>query len=134
AITKLLEGGMHVLDTTTHLDEAAQDSEAYTRNGWSTRYITLAQVAAELPRRRRGRKTHISTVYRWTAFGCRGVKLRYVQIGATRCTTREWLAEFIERLTAASTEAPPPIPSLRTPASRRRSFDRIERELDRAGI
>ena len=34
--------------------------------------LTLAQAAEELPRRRRGRKTNISTLYRWSQAGCRG--------------------------------------------------------------
>src|SRR5689334_22581951 len=113
---------MHVFDTTSHLDQAAPDSETYTRNGGSTRYITLAQAAGELPRRRRGRKIHISTLYRWTVSGCRGVKLRYSQLGATRCTTREWLSEFFDQLTAASERDPAPSSLPRIPASRRRAI------------
>jgi hypothetical protein len=62
--------------------------------------LTLAQAAAELPRRRRGRKTHVSTLYRWTASGCRGVILESIQIGATRATSREALQRFFDRLSA----------------------------------
>src|SRR5947209_2490630 len=51
--------------------------------------LTLSQAADELPRRRRGRKTHVSTLYRWATAGCRGERLETVQIGATRCTSRE---------------------------------------------
>src|SRR5262245_16109387 len=51
----------------------------------------------EVPILRRGRRTHISTLYRWTKTGCRGVKLDYVQCGATRCTSREALSRFFER-------------------------------------
>ena len=58
----------------------------------------LAQAAHELPRRRGGRKTHISTLYRWATAGCRGVILETIQIGATRCTSREALQRFFERL------------------------------------
>jgi hypothetical protein len=82
-----------------NFDDAASQASA------QVTYITLSQAAASLPRRRRGRKTHVSTLYRWTASGCRGVKLRSVQIGATRCTTREWLAEFFATLTVASERA-----------------------------
>ena len=59
---------------------------------------SLAQAAHELPRRRGGRKTHISTLYRWATSGCRGVILETIQIGATRCTSREALQRFFERL------------------------------------
>ena len=34
--------------------------------------LTLAQAADELPRRRRGRKTHVSTLFRWSTAGCKG--------------------------------------------------------------
>ena len=74
--------------------------------------IPLAAVAAELPRRRRGRKTHISTLYRWSGPGCRGVILETIQIGATRCTSREALQRFFERLSvpgsAGSVSIAPP--------------------------
>ncbi len=60
--------------------------------------LSLAQAADNLPRRRRGRKTHISTLYRWATVGCRGVILETIQIGATRCTSREALQRFFERL------------------------------------
>jgi hypothetical protein len=43
--------------------------------------LTLAEAAKRLPRRRRGRKTHVSTVYRWTMRGCRRVILEYIQSG-----------------------------------------------------
>jgi hypothetical protein len=103
-------------------------------------HIPLAQAAAELPRRRRGKKTHVASLYRWTTTGCRGVKLRYVQVGATRCTTREWLADFFERLTAASTgaatpqaESTPPLSS-RMLSARARAVAQAERELEKLGI
>jgi hypothetical protein len=60
--------------------------------------ITLADAAGELPRRRRGRKTHVSTLFRWTTIGCRGVILESLQCGGTRCTSREALQRFFERL------------------------------------
>jgi hypothetical protein len=60
--------------------------------------IPLTQAASELPRRRRGRKTHVSTLYRWATVGCRGVILETIQVGATRCTSREALQRFFERL------------------------------------
>lgn len=95
-------------------------------------YLPLAQAAALIPPRRAGRKANVSTLYRWTASGCRGVRLRYIQIGGTRCTTREWLGEFFAELTRRSSgEAPAPVePS----ASRRRILQAAERELDRLGV
>jgi hypothetical protein len=60
--------------------------------------ISLAQAANELPRRRRGRKTHVSTLFRWTTAGCRGIVLETLQVGGTRCTSKEALQRFFERL------------------------------------
>jgi Protein of unknown function (DUF1580) len=60
--------------------------------------LTLKQAADEVPRRRRGRKTHISTLFRWSTVGCRGVVLETIQVGGTRCTSREALQRFFERL------------------------------------
>ena len=97
--------------------------------------IPLAQAADELPRRRRGRKTHISTLYRWATAGCRGVRLETVQVGATRCTSREALQRFFERLSA------PPDPStavfgvvgLRSAVCRKRDSERAAAELESRG-
>jgi hypothetical protein len=60
--------------------------------------ITLTRAADDLPRRRRGRKTHVSTLFRWSTVGCKGVVLETIQIGGTRCTSREALQRFFERL------------------------------------
>jgi hypothetical protein len=60
--------------------------------------IPLRQAAGELPKRRRGRKTHVSCLYRWASVGCRGTRLETIQVGATRCTSREALQRFFERL------------------------------------
>jgi hypothetical protein len=87
-------------------------------------YITLRQAAAELPRRRAGRKTHVKTLFRWAGPGCRGIVLRTVLVGAVRCTTRAWLAEFFAALTAARRGATPapPAAGVRTLAARRRAI------------
>jgi hypothetical protein len=60
--------------------------------------ISFADAAQSLPRRRRGRKAHISTLYRWTTIGVRGHVLESLQIGGTRCTSREALQRFFEAL------------------------------------
>jgi Protein of unknown function (DUF1580) len=69
--------------------------------------VSMGQAADELPRRRRGRKTNVSTLYRWTKSDCRGVLLEYIQIGATRCTSREAIQRFFEQLSKGRTEATP---------------------------
>ncbi len=60
--------------------------------------ITLAKAASELPPRRLGRRAHVSTLYRWVGHGLRGVRLEAVQVGGTRCTSREALQRFFDRL------------------------------------
>lgn len=68
----------------------------------SENLITLSEAAALLPRRRRGRPTHPSTLFRWAGQGLRGVRLEIVQVGGTRCTSREALARFFSRLSGAN--------------------------------
>ena len=92
--------------------------------------ISLADAAKSLPRRRGGKKVHLSCAYRWTNTGCRGVILESIQIGGTRCTSKEALARFFQRLTRASGSAPE---SPRSPARRRRAAEKAERELERQG-
>ena len=94
--------------------------------------LTLAEAANELPRRRRGRKTHISTLYRWTVSGCRGVILESIQIGATRAVSRESLQRFFERLTELRETGEAPS-VLRTPTQRQRQSEAAAKELDRLG-
>jgi hypothetical protein len=95
--------------------------------------IPLRELAAQLPRRRGGKKTHVATVYRWTDRGIRGVRLRYVQCGSVRCSTVAWAHEFFAALTARDRQGSPmPVAHLaiRTPAARREAIERADRELD----
>jgi hypothetical protein len=93
--------------------------------------VSLADAAQDCPRRRRGKKPHVSCMYRWTKTGCRGVILESIQVGGTRCTSKEALARFFRRLTHGNDPAPG---NHRSPARRRRAADRAERELEREGI
>ena len=93
--------------------------------------LTLAQAAAELPRRRRGRKTHVSTLYRWTVSGCRGIILESIQIGATRATSREALQRFFERL--SDPDRTGENPSTRTAKQRQRQSEAAGRQLEELG-
>ncbi len=103
--------------------------------------LTFSQAADELPRRRRGRKTHVSTLYRWATAGCRGVVLETIQIGGSRCTSREALQRFFERLSvppgpASSTLVPASVPRtlvLRSEARRLQDSERAARELEAMG-
>lgn len=93
--------------------------------------LSLSEATRDLPARRRGKRPHVSCLYRWTTAGCRGVILESIQVGATRCTSKQALARFFRRLTATSGSAPE-VP--RTPARRRRAAEAAERELQRDGI
>lgn len=67
--------------------------------------ITLREAAATLPHRRGGRPTHSATLFRWATEGLRGVKLEVVQVGATKCTSREALQRFFAKLAEATQSA-----------------------------
>lgn len=97
--------------------------------------LTFAQASNVLPRRRRGRKTHASTLYRWATSGCRGVVLETLMVGATRCTSVEALQRFFDRLTAAKdTPGLVVVDRLsRTAARRQRDSERAAAELERSG-
>ncbi|MEM8495401.1 MAG: DUF1580 domain-containing protein [Planctomycetota bacterium] len=58
------------------------------------RLLAIQEVPDELPRRR-GKKLHISTVYRWAHKGCRGKVLETALLGGVRYTSLEALARFM---------------------------------------
>jgi hypothetical protein len=61
--------------------------------------ISLTEAARSLPRRRGHKRPHVSCLYRWTTIGCRGIVLESLQVGGTRCTSREALARMFRLLT-----------------------------------
>ncbi len=91
--------------------------------------ISLADAAKSCPARRGGKRPHLSCLYRWTVSGCKGIVLESIQIGGTRCTSREALARFFERLTYGGSSSQ----SYRSPARRQRAADRAAHELVRLG-
>jgi Protein of unknown function (DUF1580) len=100
--------------------------------------ITLANAAKLIPRRRRGRKTHVSTLFRWTTIGRRGVVLESIQVGGTRCTSREAMQRFFERLSesrqvGAVGGQPGSIARRRTIAERQRQSAEAGRKLAELG-
>ena len=94
--------------------------------------ISLAEACRILPRRRGGKKPHIATLYRWSVSGVRGVRLRTVQVGATRCTTRGDIAQFIADLTA-NRDGGPSTP-VRSASAKQFESERINRELEAEGL
>jgi hypothetical protein len=91
--------------------------------------ISLADAARHLPRRRAGKRPHVSCIYRWTVSGCRGVVLESIQVGGTRCTSREALARFFQRLTGNQVAVP-----VVTSRAHKAAVTAAERQLDVAGI
>ena len=47
----------------------------------SEHLLTPSEAARGLPRRRRGRPIHVSTIFRWIDRGVRGVRLEAIRIG-----------------------------------------------------
>ena len=92
--------------------------------------VSLNEAAARFPRRRKGKKTHVSTVYRWAQAGVRGVRLETIQVGATKCTSLEAMQRFCNRLTNPKVSAP----TSATPQARQRQIAAAEAELTAAGI
>lgn len=96
--------------------------------------ISLSEAARRLPKRRRGKRPHVSCIYRWTTGGCRGVVLDSVQIGGTRCTSHEALERFFHALTAAARDGSPSMNGARSPAKRQRDSEAAGRKLESVGI
>lgn len=92
--------------------------------------ISLNEAAAGLPKRRAGCRPHVATLYRWTQRGVRGVLLETIQIGGTRCTSREALQRFFMKLTNQRPQAP----QILSPTVVSRRQRAVERELDREGL
>ena len=96
----------------------------------SEQLLTLTEAARLCPRRRGGRPTHVSCVYRWTKSGCKGVILDSIQVGGTRCTSRAAMARFFEALTFGTDKGQP----VRSPSKRQRAADAAMDTLRSEGI
>jgi hypothetical protein len=100
--------------------------------------ISLADAAKSVPRRRRGRKTHLSTLYRWATVGVRGVVLETLQCGGSRITSKQALQRFYERLSGPDPTGPcgghaGPVPTRRSVARRQREIAEAGRKLAAKG-
>lgn len=92
------------------------------------RTFPLSQASRKIPRRRSGKRVHTATLYRWAAVGCRGVILETLQLGGTKCTSREALQRFFERLSNLQSLSHGDVASRETS---RRYAQRREAETDR---
>ena len=91
-------------------------------------YLTLTEAAKLVPGRKPGKGVSEGTVWRWCMRGIRnGIRLRSAMVGGHRCTTRQWLREFIEALNQSQSGTTDPQP--RTPGQRRRASEQAAEEL-----
>jgi hypothetical protein len=95
----------------------------------------LPAVPGILPASRDGRPVHLSSVYRWTTVGIRGVVLETIQVGGRRLTSVEALQRFAERLSARTGAGAGNPTGLggRTVAQRQRAARRAEQALIEKG-
>jgi hypothetical protein len=92
--------------------------------------VGLVEATQLLPRRRGGRQVHPATIYSWTTRGCRSVVLESTQVGGTRCTSKEALSRFFERLAQAAKTGR----SHTHMSSRQHSKIATEKKLDQLGL
>jgi hypothetical protein len=86
--------------------------------------LTLTELA-------RKERVNVSTVWRWTLRGVRGIKLESFSVGARRFTTAEAFIRFVDATTAAAKGG---IAPARTRHQRAADISRAERELQSHGI
>lgn len=98
----------HVLSLCDRLFLIAKVCMSVSINITSERIVTLTGATKYVPRRRRGKPTHVGTIYRWADPGLRGIRLEVLRIGGTLCTSVEALQRFFDRLTAIPPDCVPP--------------------------
>jgi len=90
--------------------------------------LTMPEAAALLPKRRGGAKVSLTSLWRWSTRGAKGVRLETVRVGSSVYTTRAALRRFIE---ARSTAAGGAVAQVPAPTTRSR---RAMRELEKLGM
>jgi hypothetical protein len=105
------------------------------------RPIGLREAAKIPPSFRQDTPTHISTVLRWITKGVKlangeVVRLEGARLGGRWTTTIEAVERFMQRLTTGALGDVPSAntPPARTTRQRRRELERVDRELDAAGL
>jgi hypothetical protein len=94
----------------------------------SEELLTMPEAASLLPKRRRGAKVSLTSLWRWSTRGAKGVRLETVRVGSSVYTTRAALRRFIESRTAAAgaVVSHAPAPSTRS--------KRAMRDMERMGM
>jgi len=101
------------------------------------RLLTLAGAARylskKMPDRWGGKPCHISSVYRWTARGVKGVRLETLQVVGAKMTSVEAIGRFVARLSGNAPGSSETTPAKLAAAGRKRLAE-ADRQLDAAGI
>lgn len=92
------------------------------------RVISLTEAARELPRRRKGVKPHVATLYRWASRGLRNIRLETIQVGGTLCTSVEALQRFCAQLSSHNS------PQITPLHSRSKALQRASSRLQALGL
>ena len=104
------------------------------------RVIPMSEVGDHCPRRRAGKKVHLSTGIRWARAGVVGDDgtrgyLETIRVGGTLCTSVEALQRFFERLSVQPTSNVPQATRDRhVVLSQRRRQELVEKQLDALGL
>lgn len=94
--------------------------------------LSFAQAAQRVPSFRAGKKTNVSTLFRWAQKGVGGIKLDSARLGGRTITSVEALQRFSDALSRErDVSTPDPI---RTAPSRRKAVERAERDLAASGF
>ena len=94
--------------------------------------IPLVEAARQLPRRRAGRATHVSTLHRWRSRGLRGARLEAVRIGGIWHTSSEALHRFFAQLSQTDSEPRPEVSAIGSEMAERDI--QTESQLDALGL
>jgi hypothetical protein len=90
----------------------------------SEKLYPIPILARDVPGRG-GNTIHPGSMERWARVGVRAVRLEVALVGGQLCTSKEAVARFIERVTAARSQPGDPTPrSTRTARQRQRSSER----------
>ncbi len=75
------------------------------------------------------RRPHVCSIFRWAQKGLRGHRLETLSVGGTKCTSEAALVRFFERISDPAAIVQPT-----TTTQRRRAQEKVNRQLDAAGI